>query len=558
MIKNFGDILLSKGLISEEELAKALTVQKRSAFKLGQLLVKKGTINEDDVLRVLSEQYSIPLKDELEIKNIDKLVEKVPLKFIQKYRIVPYALEGEKVYVATTDPAEIHPLDELRLLFIGYEVEPVLAREGDILQIIHNHYESNNKEGEATDLEEGFEFLDSIDDTTDTMDLANQAPIIKMVNVILTNAITERASDIHIEPQERELSVRFRVDGIMHKVLNPPKSIQSGVISRLKIMANMNIAENRLPQDGRIKIRFGGKDIDIRVNSLPTQFGERIVMRLLNKTDQVFDISNIGFSESLMTEFTQTIKQPNGIVLITGPTGSGKTTTLYAALNFLNDEATNIITVEDPIEYQMDGISQVQAKSKIGFTFAEGLRAILRQDPDVIMVGEIRDQETARVAIQASLTGHFVFSTLHTNDAPSAVTRLLDMGIEPYMVASTCRGFMAQRLLRRLCPACKKPVELPREQFESLGYKIEGKKKTVKVYGKNGCNECMGTGYTGRVGVYEFLAVDNEMREFLLTNPSIDAIRKKGVEKGLRTLRISALDQVILGTTSLDEALRVT
>jgi general secretion pathway protein E len=558
MIKNFGDILLSKGLISEEELAKALTVQKRSAFKLGQLLVKKGTINEDDVLRVLSEQYSIPLKDELQIKNIDKLVEKVPLKFIQKYRIVPYALEGEKVYVATTDPAEIHPLDELRLLFIGYEVEPVLAREGDILRIIHSHYESNNKESETTDLEEGFEFLDSIDDTTDTMDLANQAPIIKMVNVILTNAITERASDIHIEPQERELSVRFRVDGIMHKVINPPKSIQSGVISRLKIMANMNIAENRLPQDGRIKIRFGGKDIDIRVNSLPTQFGERIVMRLLNKTDQVFDISTIGFSESLMREFTQTIKQPNGIVLITGPTGSGKTTTLYAALNFLNDEATNIITVEDPIEYQMDGISQVQAKSRIGFTFAEGLRAILRQDPDVIMVGEIRDEETARIAIQASLTGHFVFSTLHTNDAPSAVTRLLDMGIEPYMVASTCRGFMAQRLLRRLCPDCKKPIELPREQFESLGYEVEGKKKTVKVSGKHGCKECMGTGYIGRVGVYEFLPVDNEMREFLLTNPSIDAIRKKGVSNGLRTLRISALDQVILGTTSLDEALRVT
>jgi len=567
-MRRFGDILVEEGLIEEEELKKALTLQRKSAYKLGQILIKKGLISEDDALKALSIQYEMEYAEKLEPHNIEELVEKVPLKFVQKYRVVPYHATDHQIRIAMTDPSILHPLDEFRLLFIGYEVTPVLTRESEILRVIHNVYEAKSRE-EDTDLNmgDGLEILDDIQDLHDSTELANQAPIIKLVNMILSNAVNEKASDIHFEPMEKEFLIRFRIDGILHKMMSPPKSVQNGVISRVKIMANLNIAENRLPQDGRIRLRFSGNDIDIRVSSLPTQHGERLVLRLLNRTASKYELSSIGFEKETYELFVETINHPNGIVLITGPTGSGKTTTLYAALTRLNSPERNIITVEDPIEYQIDGIGQVQARAKIGFTFAEGLRSILRQDPDVIMVGEIRDEETARIAIQSSLTGHLVFSTLHTNDAPSAVTRLLDMGIEPFLVTSTCRGIMAQRLVRRLCPHCRKPKDTNGKALEALGLLYVKDKKgnqnklptgKIKIYDPKGCKECMNTGYRGRLGVYEFMPMTAKLREMVLARASLDDLKTEAIKEGMVTLRNAALRQVLAGVTSLDEAMRIT
>jgi len=564
-MRKFGDILVEEGLIEADELKKALTLQRKSAYKLGQILIKKGLISEEDALKALSKQYEMSYADKLEPLNIEQLIEKVPLKFVQKYRVVPYYMQDKEIRIAMTDPSILHPLDEFRLLFIGYEVTPILTRESEILRIIHNFYEAKSR-AEDTELEmgDGLEILDDIQDLHDSTELANQAPIIKLVNMILSNAVNEKASDIHFEPMEKEFIIRFRIDGVLHKMMSPPKSVQNGVISRVKIMANLNIAENRLPQDGRIRLRFSGNDIDIRVSSLPTQHGERLVLRLLNRTTAKYDLATIGFEKRTYEQFVETINNPNGIVLITGPTGSGKTTTLYAALTRLNSPERNIITVEDPIEYQIDGIGQVQARQKIGLTFAEGLRSILRQDPDVIMVGEIRDEETARIAIQASLTGHLVFSTLHTNDAPSAVTRLLDMGIEPFLVTSTCRGIMAQRLVRKLCVHCRKPKTVNAKDLQSLGLRYHNPKKSevptgkIRIYEPNGCKECMNTGYRGRIGVYEFMPITAKLREMIIARASLDDLKDQAISEGLITLRNAALRQVVAGVTSLDEAMRIT
>ena len=559
--KHLGEILKERGVLDTDGLKKALALQKKSDAKLGQILIKKGLVSEEDLLYTLSSQYKLEFLEKLEVKNIETLKSRVPLKYVQKYRIVPYQLEGNVIRVAMTDPEQLHPLDELRMLWIGYDLIAVLAPESEILKVINNFYEMTTKrEGDEEGFGEGFEFLDDIEDLDESIDLANEAPIIKMVNVILTNAVNERASDIHIEPQEKELWVRYRVDGMLHRVLTPPKAIQNGIISRIKIMGNMNIAENRLPQDGRIKIRFGGKDVDIRVSSLPSQFGERIVMRLLNKTDTKYEMGVLGMEQKELEEYKELVGNPNGIILITGPTGSGKSSTLYASLNELNEETRNIITVEDPVEYQIPGINQVQAKPEIGLTFAEGLRSILRQDPDVIMVGEIRDEETARVAIQASLTGHLVFSTLHTNDAPSAVTRLVDMGIENYLVTSTCLGFMAQRLLRVLCLSCKKKTSISMANLQKLGYPSNGKKaaKSFSIYEAKGCKECMDIGYRGRVGIYELLVMDNEIRNSVIENQDLDKLKKLARKKGMRTLRQAALQKVLDGKSSIEEVIRVT
>ena len=560
--KDIGAILQEQGIISTENLEKAIALQKKTKAKLGHILIKQGYISEDDLLFYIALQHDLEYVEKIEPLNIESLIAKTPLKFVQKYKIVPYSLDGKKIRVALTDPTQLHPIDELGMLWSGYQIITVLTSEAQVLRIIHDNYEFKDREktsNETDDLSDDFSFLEDTQDLQNSLDLANEAPIIKMVNVILSNAVNSRASDIHIEPQEKSFWVRFRVDGIMRKVLTPPKSIQNGVISRIKIMANLNIAENRLPQDGRIKVRTGGKDVDIRVSSLPAQFGERIVMRLLNKTDSKYELDKIGMDKNIYNIYKDLIQSPNGIILITGPTGSGKTSTLYASLNVLNEESRNIITVEDPIEYQMEGINQVQARSEIGFTFAEGLRSILRQDPDVIMVGEIRDQETARVAIQASLTGHLVFSTLHTNDAPSAVNRLLDMGIEPYLVTSTCLGFMAQRLLRSLCPHCKKATTITASDLTKLGLRSLPKGvASFTIYEANGCRECGESGYRGRVGVYEFLVMDNDIRSLVVTNPSLDALKAMALKKGMTTLRESALQKVLDGITALDEVIRVT
>lgn len=559
---DLGQILKKRNLVDEEEIKKAKDIEKKSGIFLGQVLLKKGLINETDLLACMSEQYEIPMVLKPEVQNIQDIVPKVPLKFVQKYRIVPYSFKNNTIKIALQDPTLLHPIDEIRLMLAGYHVELYLALESEILKIIHNVFEKQADTEAATNIgyEEGLEFLDDLEDLRDSMDLANEAPIIKMVNLILSNAISDRASDIHIEPQDKELWIRYRVDGVLHKILSPPKAIQNGIISRIKIMANMNIAENRLPQDGKIKIRFGGNDIDIRVSSLPTQFGERLVLRLLNKTEYKFNMNNIGFEDRVLKTFKKLINEPNGIILITGPTGSGKTTTLYSSLQEINDEARNIITVEDPIEYQINGISQVHARPKIGLTFAEGLRSILRQDPDIIMVGEIRDSETARVAIQSALTGHLVFSTLHTNDAPSSISRLLDMEIEPYLITATIRGIMAQRLLRVLCPHCKKKTKATPAHIKELSpyFSVKGKKEGLFVYEAQGCKECMNSGFRGRTGVYELMVVDENIRSAVLKNAPLDDIRTKAIKQGMKTLRESALEKVLQGVTTMGEALRIT
>jgi len=562
MPRDLSSILIERKLIDEHELKKALELEKKSGVQVGQILFKKGLLNEIDLLSAIGDQYNLPVQLKLEVHNLQTIIDRIPLKYIQKYRTVPYSVENFIIKVAVMDPQLLHPLDEIRILLSEYTIVPVLAPETEILKIIHNHYEkkgdSGRDSGTHVDFEEGLEFLDELQDLQGSLDLANEAPIIKMVNVILSNAISDRASDIHIEPQEKEFIIRYRVDGILHKVMSPPKSIQSGVVSRIKIMADLNIAENRLPQDGRIRIRFGGKDIDIRVSTLPTQFGERVVMRLLNKSEYNFNIHNIGFKKDLLKDYLKLINLTNGIILITGPTGSGKTTTLYASLTDINKEGVNIITVEDPIEYQIDGISQVQAKPKIGFGFAEGLRTILRQDPDVIMVGEIRDEDTARIAIQSALTGHLVFSTLHTNDAPSAVSRLMDMGIEPYLITATVRGVMAQRLLRTLCPECKKKVSIPVKALREIGMEITEKNKTISIYEAKGCKECLNSGYKGRTGIYELLIINEKLRALIIENASLDNIRKNAINIGMKSLRAAAFEKVLEGVTTLDEALRIT
>ncbi len=557
MKRSLGQILVEDGIISEKELSESLKAQSKSHLPLGQIILKKGIASEIDILRALSKLHNIDFVEKIEFENHEEVYNLIPLKLIQKSKIVPFKVIGNVVLIAITDPTDLHPMDDIRIFLKGYETQFILAPEPEIIRIIHTHFDktaASTKQmmDEMSEGELGFEDLENEGE----LDLSNEAPIIKMVNVILSQAVTARASDIHIEPFEKSLVVRYRVDGILHKVLSPPKAYQAGIVSRIKIMSNLNIAENRLPQDGRIKLRLAGKDIDIRVSTIPCQFGERVVMRLLNKTDQKYSLATMKIKGELYETFKRLIYQPHGIILVTGPTGSGKSTTLYSALSELNTPERNIITCEDPVEYQFDGISQMQMQEKIGLTFATGLRAILRQDPDVVMVGEIRDEETARIAIQASLTGHLVFSTLHTNDAASAVTRLVDMGIEPYLITSTVLGFLAQRLVRVICPNCKKPYSPNEKELASLGIQphelIDG-----VLYRGEGCSNCMGTGYKGRMGIYELLVLNSQVKAEILKGSDANRILEVALQTGFQTMRQYGKQKVIEGDTTPDEVLRV-
>ena len=396
----------------------------------------------------------------------------------------------------------------------------------------------------------------AFNETEDILDMANEAPIIRFVNKAITEAVQERASDIHIEPYEKTLIVRYRIDGILYKMHEPPKKLQSAIISRIKIMSNLNIAENRLPQDGRIQLKIGKKDIDIRVSIFPTHYGERVVMRLLNKSDMSFDLETIGFSKDMLQKFRKALNKPHGVILVTGPTGSGKSTTLYSALTRLNNIDVNILPVEDPIESKLQGVGQMQVNSKIGLTFASGLRSILRQDPDIIMVGEIRDLETAEIAIQSALTGHRVFSTIHTNDAASAVTRLVDMGIEPFLISSSVNAFLAQRLIRRICPECKTAYKPTAKELAELKIKASSLKNGKLFHGK-GCDKCLGTGYSGRTGIYELLVVSNSIKKLVVSNADAGTIKEQAVKEGMQTLYLDGLSKVIEGITTIEEVLRV-
>ncbi|MEI7014419.1 type II secretion system ATPase GspE [Leptospira licerasiae] len=557
-MKTLGDILVEDGVISAKDLEDSLKLQKKNHLPLGHILQKKGIAGEVDVLKAMARLYKMEFREKLEFKGMEEVYDRIPLKLIQKSKIVPFELHKKNVKIAVSDPTDLHPMDDVRSALKEFKIEFILAPEPEVMRLIHSQFDNtsaaakdmlNEMEGSFSELAEGFD--------NETIDLSDDAPIIKMVNVILSQAVNERASDIHVEPYEKSLVVRYRIDGILHNVLTPPKSYHAGITSRIKIMSNLNIAENRLPQDGRIKLRLAGKDVDIRVSTIPCQFGERIVMRLLNKTDQKYSLETMGFYPDLIKTLRTLIYEPHGIILVTGPTGSGKSTTLYSALTELNTEERNIITCEDPVEYQIDGVSQMQMQEKIGLTFATGLRAILRQDPDVIMVGEIRDEETARIAIQASLTGHLVFSTLHTNDAASAATRLVDMGIEPYLITSTVLGFMAQRLVRTICKECKISYKPTPQELESIGISKKDLKGGVLYKGK-GCSHCMNTGFKGRTGVYELLIINTPIKNAILAGSDTNKINDIALENGFATMRDYGIRKVLDGVTTPDEVLRVT
>jgi general secretion pathway protein E len=559
--KPIGKILIERKVIKPEELQEVLLAQQGTSLRLGQLLIKKGLATDEDILSGLAEHYGIAYQKKIEFDDTENIFSTVPAHFLKKNKIVPFKSAKKIIHIAVADALNIRPFDDLKMIFPNHSFKTVLTAEDEISRIIRTHYDSLNADTTEEAMEnleyEDIEILSSkFTETEDILDMANEAPIIRLVNTVLTEAVNDRASDIHIEPYEKDLIVRYRVDGILYQVLTPPKRFQNAITSRIKIMANLNIAENRLPQDGRIQLKIGGKDVDIRVAIFPTYYGERVVLRLLNKTDMKFDLESIGFSKATLSLFESLIKQTHGIILVTGPTGSGKTTTLYSVLTKLNTKDVNTLTVEDPIEYQLDGVGQMQVKPKIDLTFANGLRAILRQDPDIVMIGEIRDYETADIAVQAALTGHRVFSTIHTNDAASSITRLIDMGIEPFLISSAFNAFLAQRLVRTICPYCKQSYKPSPKMLKDLGIK-EADIRGGKLAQGKGCDKCLNTGYLGRTGIYELLPIDNEIRKLVMAHSDATLIKDTAVKNGMITLLKDGIGKAVLGITTLEEVLRV-
>jgi general secretion pathway protein E/type IV pilus assembly protein PilB len=550
------EVLLEKGLITPENLSEAMDLRRRQGLRLDRALVKLGCVSHDSLLRVMSEQLAIPIVD-LTTATIDvETLRSLPAKLVYRKGLVPLARENGTLRVATSDPFDLYAFDELRLM-TGLEVQPVLASEEDIQKVIKTHYGVG---GDTVDEMMKTDDLEIVSDATaesdDLVDMAQEASVIKLVNEIFLEAINERASDIHIEPYENDLDIRYRIDGVLQRASLPPQisRFQAAIISRIKIMANMNIAEKRLPQDGRIKMSAAGRQIDVRVSVIPMLFGEGIVMRILDKSTVLFSLPELGMDGADFARFEDLIKRPHGIILVTGPTGSGKTTTLYAALQAIVSGTIKVLTVEDPVEYHLDGVNQIQVQPKIGMTFARGLRAILRHDPDVVMIGEIRDLETAEAAIQAALTGHLVFSTLHTNDAGSAATRLLDMGLEPYLVTSTMNAAMAQRLVRMICPDCKEAYEPDREQLPA-DFELE---PGAVLYRGVGCRKCRNTGYRGRMGLFELMVVDDPVREQIMHRAPSHKLIEAAQAGGLKLLREDGWNKVRRGTTTVEEVLRST
>jgi general secretion pathway protein E len=561
--RKLGEILVERGLVSEADLVRLLENERSKGQPLGALLMQQGLITEEDLLEALSEQLGLPFWRKLEEVGIEHIpVSKVPIAFYRQQKVFPIAFTDGGVKVAVSDPLNLQPLDDLAV-FLGAPVEPVISSERELMAAINRFFdrETGSTEQVMQDIEgeDLGAIANEIEETDDLLDLASEAPVIRLVNSVLTQAVRARASDIHIEPFERELKVRYRIDGLLYNILTPPRRLQAAISSRIKVMANLNIAERRLPQDGRIRIRVGEKDVDIRVSVVPTAYGERIVLRLLDKTSVLLGLEEIGMGEEAYVKYSRLIKRSNGILLVTGPTGSGKTTTLYGTLNKINAPELNIITIEDPIEYQLNGIGQIQVNPRIDLTFANGLRSILRQDPDIIMVGEIRDRETAEIAIQASLTGHLVFSTLHTNDAAGAVTRLLDMGVEAFLVSSSVLAIIAQRLVRVICKDCREPYRPDPSLIKELG--LDRSSDTLFegfFYRGKGCAACLQTGYHGRSGIYELLAIDDNIRSLVMSGADSSVIRRKAIEQGMTTLFRDGVIKIVKGVTTVDEVLRVT
>jgi general secretion pathway protein E len=556
-----GEILVRLGKVKPEELDSLLIAHKNTTLRLGEFLLQRGVITEDDLLGAISLQLGIDYHRDLLKDSGAVLSSNLPHGFIRKNNIVILQENEDIVEIALNDTSQLEAIENIKTI-TGKDVKLVLAKKLDILRIADllagEESESADKviEGLQGD-RENIQILGENDENEqDVLDLANEAPIIKLVNLMITEALKERASDIHIEPSEEGITVRYRIDGILYNALSPPKRYQQAIVSRVKIMANMNIAENRLPQDGRIKVKYGTSDVDIRVSTVPSVVGERVVMRLLEKDDRRFDLNKLGMDDDFLKRFKEMLSIPHGIIIISGPTGSGKTTTLYAAIREINTSDKNIITVEDPVEYRIKGISQIQVNPKINLTFAVGLRSILRQDPEVIMVGEIRDRETAEIAIQAAMTGHLVFSTVHTNDAASGIVRLLDIGVEPYLIASTVTGFLSQRLVRVLCPECKQrcSIEPAVLKQEGIDQSLFSKKE---LFSPKGCPKCNNTGFFDRVGIFEMIRLNERVRKFIVERRDASYIRDRCSEMGMRTLVQDGIGKVLKGTTSLDEVLRV-
>lgn len=556
-----GEILREICALSKEALAEALQIQEEKGGSIGEVLLQRGAITEADLLKALGIQFGLPLWPTISTEDMDiSFAQHIPIQFLKKYKMVPVSIP-DGANIAVNDPMAFQPLDDLRLIMGWDGVKTVLASHSAILSAINFAYDMSRDSAEQViqDMREEDRdlIMSAVEETGDLLDDTSDAPIIKLVNLILSQAVKARASDIHIEPYQNRIKIRYRVDGILYDMLSPPKHIQSTLTSRIKIMAKLDIAEKRLPQDGRIEIRIGNRDVDIRVSTIPIAFGERVVLRLLDKTNVLLKLSDLGMSEQGLKVFNQLIKSAHGIILVTGPTGSGKTTTLYAALSIINNSGINIITIEDPIEYQIEGIGQIQVNPKIDLTFANGLRSIVRQDPDVILVGEIRDLETAEIAIQAALTGHLVFSTLHTNDSASAITRLIDMGIEPFLVTSSVIGILAQRLMRNICNECKNVYTPDEESLQNIGITPEmygGK----KMYRGKGCQDCLNTGYRGRTGIFELMILNDSIKNLILKTSDSSSIKHKAVEHEMITLRQDGALKVLNGITTIEEVLRIT
>jgi len=566
IISKIGKMLVTARLITEEQLEKALGFQQKEGGRIGSILVKLGYIQEQILLQFLSKQYGVQSVDLSKI-DIDPSVTKlIPTEVVQKYNVIPIRRVGAVLTMAMMDPSNVFAIDDIKFM-TGYDIEVVVSSESAIMAAMAKLYDTSsmNLQQVLKSMDSGEESLDILEadseeekvDLRELKEAVDEAPVVKLVNLILSDAIKKGASDIHIEAYEKKFRVRYRIDGVLYEVMNPPMKLRAALTSRLKIMAELDIAERRLPQDGRIKLKMKDKEIDLRVSTLPCLFGEKVVMRILDKSALSLDLKKMGWEQQALDDLMKAIHSPYGMVLVTGPTGSGKSTTLYAALQQINEVGINIMTAEDPVEYNLFGVNQVQMKEEIGLNFAAALRSFLRQDPDVVLVGEIRDYETAEIGVKAALTGHLVLSTLHTNDAPSTISRLLNMGIEPFLVASSVILIIAQRLVRRICKECSEEEKVAPAILVDMGLNPQEAESVVTYKGK-GCPACNNTGYKGRVALYEVMTVNDEIKELILQGASAAEIKRKAVADGMKTLRMSGLTKLKEGVTTTEEILRTT
>jgi type IV pilus assembly protein PilB len=553
-VKQLGDILLEGGLVTSDQLAIAYEEHERAGRALGRVLVEQGVLTESQLVSALATQIGLRFVDLSDFSVDGSAIGRVPGVVCRRHTALPIAFEEGRLIVAMADPANVFALDDIRSI-TGLDVKPVVATRADVLGAIDRFYRSDSDLDDLSTVMENE--AEAEDDLSKVKEIVEDAPIVKYVNLLITQAIQDRASDIHLEPGERDLRVRFRIDGVLHEVMRSPKAIQSGVISRLKIMADINIAERRVPQDGRLSVQAHGRKVDLRVATLPTVWGEKVVMRILDNTTARLDLADLGFSDDNYARYSKSFVKPYGMILVTGPTGSGKSTTLYATLNIVSRPEVNVITVEDPVEYRLAGINQVQTNVKAGLTFASALRSILRSDPDIVLIGEIRDHETAQIAVEAALTGHLVLSTLHTNDAPSAVTRLTEMGIEPFLVGSALDCVLAQRLARRLCSKCKEEYVPTPETLVAASYPWQDGEPLPTLFRPVGCSVCSKTGYKGRLALHEVMGVSEDVERLAVEHASATTIGEVARREGMVTLRRDGMSKVAQGVTGLDEILRV-